>query len=74
MIAALNSEVTWLTSKKTSGSVKAKAVTQKPSSVVPGRQVGFLDQHLPSGVGVHYLYQPVELEGGGIVRLTLFGH
>ena len=39
-------------------------MAQKPSSVVPDRPVGLKEQRLPSGVGVRYLYQPGELEGG----------
>ena len=64
VIAALNSEETRLTSKKPKDAIKAKSVTQKPSSTVPGRPVGSKEQKLPSGVGVRYLYQPGELEGG----------
>ena len=37
---------------------------QRPSSVVPDRPVGSSEQKIPSGVGVRYLYQPGELEGG----------
>ena len=62
VVAALNGEVTRLTGKKPSDAIKAMA--QKPSSVVPDRLVGLKEQRLPSGVGVHYLYQPSELEGG----------
>ena len=62
--AALNGEVTRLTGKKPSDAIKAKTVAQKPSSVVPDRPVGLKEQRLPSGVGVRYLYQPGELEGG----------
>ena len=39
-------------------------MTQKPSSVVPGRPLGLKEQKVLSGVGVRYLYQPGELEGG----------
>ena len=39
------------------------SVAQKPSSAIPGRQVGLKEQKLPSGVAVRYLYQPGELEG-----------
>ena len=56
VVAALNSEVTRLTGKKPSDAIKAKAVAQKPSSVVPDRPVGLKEQRLPSGVGVRYLY------------------
>ena len=64
VVAALNGEVTRLTGKKPSDAIKAKTVAQKPSSVVPDRPVGLKEQRLPSGVGVRYLHQPGELEGG----------
>ena len=64
VVAALNGEVTRLTGKKPSDAIKVKTVEQKPSSVVPDRPVGLNEQKLPSGVGVCYLYQPGELEGG----------
>ena len=67
VVAALNGEVTRLTGKKPSDAIKAKTLrrsTQKPSSVVPGRPVGLKEQKVPSGVGVRFLYQPRELEGG----------
>ena len=67
VVAALNGEVTRWTGKKPSDAIKAKTLrrsTQKPSSVVPDRPVGLKEQKLPSGVGVPYLYQPGELEGG----------
>ena len=44
--------------------IKAKTLTQKPCSVVPGSLLGLKEQKVPSGVGVRYLYQPGELEGG----------
>ena len=64
VIAALNGEVTRLTGKKPSEAIKTKSVSQKPSSVVSGRSTGLEEQKLPSAVGVRYLYQPGELEGG----------
>ena len=64
VVAALNGEVTRLTGKKPSDAIKTKTVAQKPSSVVPDRPVGLKEQRLPSGVGVCYLYQPDDLEGG----------
>ena len=64
VVAALNGEVTRLTGKRPSDAIKAKTVAPKPSSVVPDRPVGLKEQRLPSGVGVRYLYQPGELEGG----------
>ena len=66
-VAAWNGEVTRLTGKKPSDAIKAKTLchgTQKPSAVVPGRLVGLEEQKVPSGVGIRYLYQPGELEGG----------
>ena len=64
VISALNNEETRLIGKKPSEAIKAKTVAQEPSSVVPGRLVGLKEVKLPSGVGVRYLYQPGELEGG----------
>ena len=64
VVAALYVDVTRLTGKKPSDAIKAKTLTQKPSSVVPGRPLGLKAQKPPSGVGNHYLYQPSELEGG----------
>ena len=70
VIAALNNEVTRLTDKKPADAIKATRVPQKPSSVVPGRPVGSSEQKIPSSVGVRYLYQPGELEGGRRRRAT----
>ena len=59
--------MTRLTGKKPSEAIKAKTLrrgTQKPSSVVPGNPVGLEEQKVPSGVGVRFLYQPGDLEGG----------
>ncbi len=64
VVAAVNNEVTRLIAKKPSDAIEAQTVTQKPSSTIPGRPVGLSEQKLPSGVGVRYLYQPGELEGG----------
>ena len=64
VVAALNGEVTRLTAKKLSDAIKAKTLTQKLSSVVPGRPLGLKEQKVPSGVGFRYLYQPGELEDG----------
>ena len=67
VVAALNGEATRLTGKKPSDAIKAKTLhrgTQKASSVVPDRPIGLREQKLPSGVGVRFLYQPGELEGG----------
>ena len=64
VVAALNGEVTRLTGEKPSDAITLRHSTQKPSSVVPGHPVGLKEQKLPSGVGVRFLYQPGELEGG----------
>jgi len=64
VVAALNGEVTRLTGKKPSEAIKARSVTQKPSSTVPGRTVGLDEPLLPSDALVRYLYAPGELEGG----------
>ena len=56
--------MTRLTGKKPFDAIKAKTLTQKPSSLVPGRPLGLKEQKVPSGNGVRYLYQPGELEGG----------
>ena len=64
VVAALNCEVTRLTGKKPSDAIKLRRGTQKPSSVVPGRPVGLEEQKVPSEVGVRFLYQPGQLEGG----------
>jgi len=63
VVAALNDEVTRLTGKKPKDAIKASAVAHKPSAPA-SRSVGLREQKLPSGVGVRYLYQPGELEGG----------
>ena len=62
-VAALNGEVTRLNGKNPSNAIKAKTLTQTPSSVVPGRPLGLKDEKVPSGVGVCYHYQPGDLEG-----------
>ena len=64
VVSALNGEVTRLTGKRPSEAIKVKSVSGEPSSTVPGRPVGLQEQKLPSGVGVRFLYQPGELEGG----------
>ena len=73
VVAALNGEETRITDKKPSDAIKAKTLTQKPSSVVPGRPLGIKEQKVPSGVSVCYLYQPDELEGGRGGPLTPCG-
>ncbi|MEW8689299.1 MAG: transposase family protein [Candidatus Thiodiazotropha sp.] len=64
VVAALNGEVTRLTGKWPSETIRARSVIQKPYLVVPGRLVGLEEAKLPSGVGVRYMYQPGELEAG----------
>ena len=64
VVSALNGEVTRLTGKRPSKAIRAESVSGRPSSTVPGRPVGLQEQKLPSGVGVRFLYQPGELEGG----------
>ena len=64
VVAALNGEVTRLTGKRPSDAIKAKTLMQKPSSTISGRSIGPHEQKLPSPVGVRFLYQPGELEGG----------
>ena len=56
VVAVMNEEVTRLTGKKPCNAIKAKTLTQKPSSV----PLGLKEQ----GGGVRYLYQPDEMEGG----------
>ena len=41
VVTAFNNEVTRLTGKKPKDAIIMKAVTQKPSSVVVGRPVGY---------------------------------
>ena len=63
VVAALNGEVTRLIGKRPSDAIRRKAVSARPAA--PARRpVGFKEQKLPPGVGVRYLYQPGELEGG----------
>ena len=64
VVAAINNEVTSLTGKKSAEAIKTKAVLAKPSTTAK-RPVGKNEKILPSVVRVRYLYQPVELEGGG---------
>ena len=63
MVSALNRELTRLTGQKPIDAISIKMVMQKPSTPA-ARPVGLKEQKLPSGVGVRYLYQPGELEGG----------
>ena len=63
VVAALNDEVTRLTGKKPRDSIKMKSVMQKPS-LPASRPVGLHEKKLSPLVGVRFLYQPGELEGG----------
>ena len=64
VVAALDTDVSHLTGKKPSDAIKAKALRAQPSSVVSGRPLCLKEQKVSSRVGVRYLYQPNELEGG----------
>ena len=64
VIAALNGEVTRLIGKRPSEAIRSKAVSARPAAPARHRPIGFKEQKLPLGVGVRYLYQPGELEGG----------
>jgi len=73
VVTALNNEVTHLTGKKPKDAIMVKTVTQKPSSVVPGRPFGLEEPLIPSSALVHYLYQPASSRAGAEGRLTLCG-
>ena len=64
VVAALNGEVTRLIGKRPSDAIHRKAVSARPAAPARHRPIGFKEQKLPPGVGVRYLYQPGELEGG----------
>ena len=64
VVAALNGEVTRLIGKRPSEAIRRKAVSARPAAPARHRPIGFKEQKLPPGVGVRYLYQPGELEGG----------
>ena len=64
VVAALNGEVTRLIGKRPSDAIRKKAVSARPAAPARYRPIGFKEQKLPPGVGVRYLYQPGELEGG----------
>ena len=64
VVAALNGEVTRLIGKRPSDAIRRKAVSARPAAPARHRPIGFKEQKLPPGVGVRYLYQPGELEGG----------
>ena len=63
VVAALKCEATRLTGRKPVEAIKLKNTAQKPSYVYH-RPIGLEEQKLPSGVGVCFLYQPGEFEGG----------
>ena len=74
VVAALNGEVTRLTGKKPSDAIKAKTLTQKPSSVVPRRPLGPKEQNVPLGVGFATFTSPVHwsvVAGGPLTRCGL---
>ena len=56
VIAAQNGETTRLTGKRPGDAIRARSVTQKPSSVVSGQLVGLKEQKLPPDVLVRYLH------------------
>ena len=64
VVAALNGEVTRLIGKRPSDAIRRKAVSARPAAPARHRPIGFKEQKLPPEVGVRYLYQPGELEGG----------
>ena len=64
VVAALNGEVTRLIGKRPSDAIRKKAVSARPAAPARHRPIGFKEHKLPPGVGVRYLYQPGELEGG----------
>ena len=64
VVAALNGEVTRLIGKRPSEAIRRKAVSARPAAPARHRPIGFKEQKLPPEVGVRYLYQPGELEGG----------
>jgi len=70
VIAAINGEVTRLTGSRPIDAIKQKQVPQSSLSVVPRRLVGLEEEKLPSRIGVRFLYQPGELEGGQRRRAT----
>jgi hypothetical protein len=66
VVKALNNETTRLIGKKPSEAIRLKQVVVKSST--PTREAN--EERLPSNVGVRYLYQPGELEGGERRRAT----
>jgi hypothetical protein len=67
VVKALNNEVTRLISKKPSEAIKDNQIKIKSSAP---RRGSTPEQRIPTNVGVRYLYQPGELEGGEQRRAT----
>ena len=63
VLDSMNTSETRLLGKKPVDAIKLRKVRQKPS-LPTLRPVGLEEEKLPSDVGVRYLYQPGELEGG----------
>ena len=66
VIKALNDETTRLTGMQPSKAIKNKTVTVQSSAPTKIKN----EKRLPNNVGVRYLYQPGELEGGERRRAT----
>ena len=74
VVAALKEEVTRLIDKKPSDAIKAKTLTQKPSSVVPGRPLRLKEQKFPRGSAFAIFTSPVNwrvVAGGPLSRYGL---
>jgi transposase InsO family protein len=63
VVSALNHEVTRLTGQKPQDAIRTRSVEVAPSAPA-GRSVGEQETKIPSQLGLRYLYQPGELEGG----------
>jgi hypothetical protein len=63
VVSAINNEKTRLIGKRPAKTIQSKVVVAKHSSDAK-RPIGLSERRVPSGVGVRYLYQPGELEGG----------
>ena len=75
LVAALNGEVTQLTDKKPSDAIKAKTLTQKPSSVVPERPLGLKEKKSPRGSAFAIFTSPVNwrvVSGGPLTQCGLW--
>ena len=74
VVAALDGEVTRLTGRKSSDAIKAKTLTQKPLSVVPGRPLGLKEQKIPSESAFATFTSPVNwsvVAGGPLTQCGL---